>query len=56
MTKDEFFEKYEWEGCDLSYFGDKIEISDDPELQRILNSILPFYHDLMDLYDEWDMG
>lgn len=56
-TKDEFFNKMDWEGgpYEMASYCGKVEITDDKELNDIWNAIAPLLEEMNDLYEEWEM-
>ena len=58
MTKQEFFDKLDWEGSlsDMVSWGGNINITDDPDLNEIYNSLVNLVTEFDIIYDEWKMA
>ena len=57
MTKQQFFNKLDWEGSlsDMVSWGGNINITDDPDLNEIYNSLVNLVTEFDIIYDEWKM-
>lgn len=55
-TKDEFFDKMEWEGGfeSMAGYSGGVEITDDNDLHAAWNAFAAAYLDLQDIYDDWE--
>ena len=58
MTKQQFFNKLDWEGSlsDMVSWGGNINITDDPDLNEIYNSLVNLVTEFDIIYDEWKMA